>query len=702
MSIRKSILTRVRLTFLVLVVLAGVLITKIIDIQFVEGERWRSAARDHGLQFMKVKATRGNIFTANGHLLATSLPLYRVAIDPTISADSVFDQQVDSLSLLLASFFQDQTAADYDTLLRTARASGRQYKVLGNRLVTHLEKKQMNDWPLFRLGRSDGGVIFEKKEKRYRPYEPLARRTLGFVNNGKNGLQGRGLEYSFNDYLSGKDGDALYQRIVGGQVKLLDDEISQVRAQNGMDIQTTLDIDFQQAAGDALEKALIRHDANYGVAIVMEVATGEIKALVNLSDSEEGYIENYNYAVASQGVAEPGSTFKLASLMALLEETNISTQDSVNTTLEGEYEFYEDCIMRDASITGYGMLSVQEVFEKSSNIGVSKLIFRYFSQYPERYLEYLQKFGLTDPLNFQMSGAGEPVVGFPGDATWSGCSLPWMSIGYETKLSPLQLLTFYNGVANGGKLIEPIIVRNIMRGNQVEKPIEARVITAKMCSDRTLFTVKGMLEGVVTQGTAKNIFTEEYAIAGKTGTAHKLQDGQYIDKYYTSFAGYFPADAPKYSCIVVIDDPKVDEKYGGKVAAPVFREIADNIFKKNIRKPLKPSPQLVDTHPVIRSGNIKDLSLLADAFSLNHLPLNTHPWVKTRVSGDTIKWVNNNTNSGQVPNVTGMSLRDALYLLENNGLRVKVMGKGRVTQQSLKAGTKAPKGSLIYLSLSQS
>lgn len=704
MSIKRSILTRVRLTFLAVLLFAAAILYKLVIIQFVQGEKWKKIAQENGLRYISVAATRGNILADKGSLLATSLPFYKVAFDPMIASDDLFNQGIDSLCVLLADFFGDKTPEEYAASLKEARSNKRRYKLLSRQFISYQQKKRMAAWPIFAEGRHTGGVIFEKIQRRFKPFEALGRRTIGFTRTDSLGkVKGVGLEYSFNEKLAGVHGEALYQRISGGRWKPLNDlndiDNAQLKPQNGLDVQTTLDIDLQEYAAYALEKALKYHEADYGTVILMEVQSGEIKAMVNLAKTKAGgYAEIYNYAVGSQGVVEPGSTFKLASMMAILEETGLSVTDTVNTG-NGEYMFYQDCIMKDATPGGYGLLSVQEVFEKSSNIGMSKLAFRFFNKNPQKYIDYLHKFGLTRPLGFQMIGEGAPLVGTPGDDIWSGCSLPWMSIGYEIKQAPLQTLAFYNAVANNGTMITPIIVKKILKGNRAISTYKPHILQKKICSDATLFTLKGMLEGVVERGTARQIRSEKYKIAGKTGTTHKLKDGQYIKKYYTSFVGYFPADAPKYTCIVAIDNPQNEARYGGEVAAPVFREIADKVYVKKLFRTLEHDILATERLPYIRAGNHADLSRLGDFFALKQMSFNTGSWVRSRVRGDTIEWHDNPVPENIVPDVRGMTLRDAVYILENQGIKVRIKGKGRVRKQSILPGKSFKKGNVIYLNL---
>lgn len=699
-KIKQSILARIRMAFFALSLLAALILARILVVQVWQGEKWLKVAKENGLKYRQVKATRGNILSDNGGFLATSLPFYQLAIDPTVADEKLFQESVDSLSVLLADFFEEKSDTAYVAeLLEARRTKNRYYVVSRDKFVSYQDRKELLKWPLIREGRWRGGVIFEKVDRRFRPYDALARRTVGFlINTDSTGeLKGRGLEYSFNKELAGVDGEALYQRIAGGRWKPVDDE-SMVRTVNGYDVQTTINIQIQDKATDLLQEALEKYRANYGTLILMEVETGELKAMVNLGRMRDGsYVENFNYAV--QGVVEPGSTMKTASMLALLEATDLQVDDTVNTE-SGEYMFYDDCIMIDASSYGYGKIPVQQVFEKSSNIGVSKLTFRYFQDRPSQFIQYLDKFGLTKPLGFQMEGEGVPVFSRPGSELWSGCSLPWLSIGYEAQLSPLHLMTFYNAIANGGKMIEPMLVKKILEGgHQVIKEYDPEVINPKMCGERSLKIIQSMLEGVVERGTARNIFTKEYRIAGKTGTTHKVQRGKYVDKYYTSFVGYFPADRPKYTCIVAIDEPKGGAHFGGDVAAPVFRDLADWLYVRGVDHYLAEEGGQLANLPNIKAGNYKDIQALCDELGITTIPMNTEAWVKTKAQGDTVVLQDNGQPELFVPDVRGMLLKDALYLLENRGIEVKIVGSGRVKRQSLYPGRKIRKGDTMYLNL---
>lgn len=699
MNIKKSILLRARIAFLVMLVFAVFICWKMARIQLVEGDKWKEMARKKVYRHKEVKATRGAIFADDGSELANSLPYYKVAFDPMVVGDYTFySKALDSLCDNLAVFFGGtRTARDYKQKIKDARYSGRQYLVLSRRLIDHQQKKQMEKWPIFRMGRLKGGVIFEKVDKRVRPFNHLAERTIGYVNEDN---RGAGLEYSFNKELGGKNGKALFLRIPGGKWKPVYDG-TEVKPVQGLDIHTTIDVNLQDIAESALLKALRRHDAEYGAVALMEVRTGEIKAIANLGRKDSlVYAEKYNYIVGNQGLTEPGSTLKLASMMALLEETNLRPSDTVATG-DGKYRFY-DRIMRDVKPEGYGTITLQEAFEKSSNIAVSRLINEYFGADPQRFIQYLYDFGLGAPLQFQIKGSATPYIKDKTDPSWSGTTLPWMSIGYEMKTSPLHLLMFYNAVANDGKMIEPIIVRKVARGNNAVKTYTPRVISQKICSDKTLETVQSMLTGVVDNGTARNIKSKNYSIAGKTGTAQKLVGGAYSKTYYSSFAGYFPADAPRYSCIVIIDNPKGVLQYGGDVAAPVFKEIVDRIYVRDhaIHQPIPRVAPDSTTFPVIRSGNFHDLQMICERIGVQTVASDSiDEWVTTKTHTTAVEWVDNQIQKGFIPNVVGMTLRDALYVLEANNYRVRYEGIGRVAEQSEFPGRKAEEGTIVTLKL---
>ena len=700
MSVKKSIVVRVRVAFLAVCLFAAAIVYKITQIQYVQGSHWREIAKESRFQYHKVPATRGNIYSDNESLLATSLPFYKLALDPTICSEEVFNAGIDSLALLLSQHFKDHSKQTYLRKIKNARLAGRQYIRLQSKFIDYQAKKVMMAWPIFREGRTKGGVLFEKHDKRFMPFGPLVQRTIGTINQDK---VGAGLEFSFNQQLSGRDGEALFQRMSGNNWKPLQSG-NEIKPLQGYDIITTLDINLQDVAQDALYRTLTASDAQYGCVVLMEVATGEIKAMANLGRTGTGsYVENYNYAVGNHGRTEPGSTFKLATMMALFEDSNLTLSDSVDTG-NGKYR-YRGGTMTDVKEGGYGRLSVQQAFEKSSNVGISLLANNHFKENPQTYIDYLYKFGLGTPLGFQMHGEAKPYIKTTASKSWSAISLPWMSIGYELKLSPLQTLAYYNAIANNGKKIQPIIVKEIRRADQVLERYETRVLNEKICSDETLDKVRVLLEGVVENGTAKNLRSPLYKIAGKTGTAQKIVNGAYSNKTYSaSFCGYFPADRPKYSCIVIIDSPRNAKRYGGEIAAPVFKELADKIYARDTelhRSRVEPLPLEERGLPIIAAGQQEELSELCKRLGISlHPSSGDEEWVSVKTTNLSYEAQPRPIAEDKVPDVRGMTLRDALYLLGNYGLKVQTIGSGRVATQSIEPGIKAQRGARITITLS--
>ncbi|TFZ68170.1 PASTA domain-containing protein [Hymenobacter sp. UV11] len=704
-SVKKSIVTRVRLAFLGVALFSCAVAWKISRIQYQEGAKWRALEQERRISYQPVPATRGNIYSDNESIMATSLPFYRVAWDPGVVDDATFAQHVDSLAWHLAHFFQDRSVPEYRRKLMEAhRDHDVRYIRLNSRQINFQEKKELASWPIFRAKRR-GGAIFEKVDKRFRPFGGLAQRTVGFVNEDKNGA---GLEFTFQQKLAGKSGEALFERVPGGFKPVYDG--TEIKPQPGYDVKTTLDINLQDGAEDALYKALVSNDAKYGCVILMEVKTGEIKAVANLGKAADGtYKEDYNYAFADQGRTEPGSTFKLASMMAVFEADPSLQIDDIVDTGPGRMSI-GGAVKTDSHANG--RITVQQVFEKSSNIGVARLVQEHFASNPTQYTDYLKRFGLDKPLGFQMSGEALPYVKDPKDRSWSRTSLSTMAIGYELKLAPLQTLAFYNAVANGGVKVAPMIVKEIKQADQVVEHFDTQVLNPKICSDATLRKLHAMMEGVVLQGTAKAIRPKDYAIAGKTGTAWKFKNGRYTHTYSTSFCGFFPADKPKYSCIVVIDSPSKGNWSGAEVSAPVFRDLADRCMARDqasqrpmlARIPARRSPV-----PLVRAGLQQEIALVCDRIGL---PGQTHAtggeeWVRATRAVDTafvartvaLRPDASVAHPGRMPDARGLTLRDALFLLENRGIKVQASGTGRVREQSVAPGDPARRGAVVNLVL---
>jgi cell division protein FtsI (penicillin-binding protein 3) len=700
-NIKRSIVIRVRVIFILVALAACAIPYKVAVVQLVDGEKWKAKAEEVNFQYREVPATRGNIYASDGSLLATSLPFYQVAIDPTVVDDEKFKEGIDSLATLLATFYKDKSATAYKRMIQDGRSNQKRYLMVNRRQINYQEMQSLRSWPIFREGRIEGGVIFEKIERRYQPFSSLASRTLGTLN--QDGV-GSGIEFSFNNQLKGQNGKALFQRLSGGVWKPLFD-VDDIKPLDGYDIQTTLDVTIQDVAETALRNRLKETDAAFGSVIVMEVATGHVKAISNLQKNATGtgYVESYNYAVGDLGSVEPGSTFKLVSMLALLEENKISPNDMIETG-NGVYRFYGQP-MYDAKNGGYGTISIRQAFEKSSNVAISKLVDRHFGSSPSKFLAYLDKVGLAQPLNLQLIGEGKPFFKKPGTSTWYGTSLPWISIGYESKLNPIHTLTLYNAVANGGKMVKPLFVKSVSNGAQILETFEPVVIRDAIASPKTIAQLQELLLGVVENGTARNIKNPNYKIAGKTGTAQKIINGSYQEIYYTSFAGYFPADRPKYSMVVVIDSPKGVAVFGGDVSAPVFKEIADKIFAKDLdlnvvdQTKILPAAMPGSRFPYVASGKGEELQGIFEYLKLPLKSPSQEDWVVASSLAGQVQLQQTETENAVVPNVSGMSLRDALYILENKGLKVNFNGKGKVLTQSISPGTPLAPNSTIDLVL---
>lgn len=698
MNIRTDIILRVYIAFGLIVLFAFAVLFKLFHVQYVEGAKWRSMADSLSTRFANVEAARGNIYAADGKsLLATSVPEYEVRMDVMaggIEKDEVFYEKIDSLAAKLSSFFGDKSAKQYSRMLRNARADKARYLLL-KRNVTHQELKVIRKFPVFNMGRYKGGLISVQQNKRIMPFQSLAARTIGYKNNN---VQPVGLEGAYSAYIDGESGKRLVQRIAGGIWMPVNQDI-EIAPKEGADIISTIDVNMQDVAQRALKKQLILSNADHGTVVLMEVATGEVRAIANFSRESEGvYKEKFNYAIA--GNQDPGSTFKVASYMALLEDNKVDTNTMVAT---GTYPI-PGKIITD-SHGSIGTVTVKRAFEESSNAAIAQLINTAYKSDQSQFTDHLYRWQLHEKMGLQIPGEAKPVVKNPTNRSWNkNMTLPQMAYGYEMQLTPLKMLSFYNAIANDGKYIAPIFVKEIKRlGNTVEQ-FKARVINEKICSDETLSKIKAMLEGVITNGTGKTIIKSPYyTVAGKSGTA-QVADGNkgYKAKrqYQASFCGYFPADNPKYSLIVVINDPK-NGYYGAQVSGPVFREVADRVYAADINMYDSMKDQKLTGNvkmPSAKAGEKKATQRVYKAFGIKTLfAANTE-----NVIVDINKGVVNSEIrivEGSVPDVSGMGLKDALYVLGNSGLRPIVRGSGKVIKQSIAAGTRVGKSYPIVLEL---
>ncbi|WP_443938148.1 penicillin-binding protein [Pedobacter sp. MW01-1-1] len=692
MNIRANILLRVYLAFGLIVLFALAVFVRLGQVQFVQGKRWKSMADSLSTRYVNVEATRGNIYSNDGSLLATSVPEYELRMDMFaggIQDDNLFNEKVDSLGMKLSQLFNDKSAKEYARYLRKGRQDSARYLLI-HRKVSYSDLKTIRSFPLYNVGKFSGGLIAVQQNKRILPFKALAARTIGYKNaNVKNGV---GLEGAYTEYINGETGKRLMQRIAGG-VYIPVNEEAEVAPKDGADIISTIDINMQDLTQSALEKQLIASKADHGTAILMEVATGEVRAVANFSKIEEGvYKEKFNYAIA--GNQDPGSTFKLASYMALLEDGLIDTNTMIGT---GYYQIPGKLITDSHPVIT--TVTVKKAFEESSNAAIAKLINMHYGSDPMKFTDHLYEWELNKKMGLQIPGEAKPVVKNPeGNRSWNkNMTLPQMAYGYEMQLTPLKMLTFYNAVANNGKCVAPIFVKEIRRlGSPIEQ-FKARVINDQICSESTLRKVRAMLEGVVTEGSGKQIvYNPLYKIAGKTGTAQVADANRgYKGKkqYQASFVGYFPADKPKYSLIVVINDPK-GAYYGAVVSGPVFREIADRIYASDMEVYESSANHLVGNTgtPPTKAGQSKATQKVYKAFGFKPLFASKSEYYNIIDTSAGAVFQENTERKGIMPNVKGMGLRDALFLLGNAGLKAKVSGSGKVINQSIAAGSRVGKG----------
>mgnify|MGYP006166528451 FL=1 len=699
MNIRANILLRVYLAFGLIVLFALAVLLRLGQVQFVQGDKWKAMADSLSTKEFEIEAARGNIYSNDGSLLATSIPEYELRMDMFaggIQEDKVFNPKVDSLAMKLAAFFGDKSAKEYSRFLRKARQDSARY-VLIKRKVSYQQLKVVRTFPLYNIGKHTGGLMVIQKNKRIMPFKDLAARTIGYKN--ENVANGVGLEGAYGNYINGETGRQLKQRISGG-VWIPVNSDAEVAPKDGADIISTIDINMQDLAQSALEKQLIKSQAHHGAVIVMEVATGEIRAVANYTKVEEGvYKEQFNYAIA--GNQDPGSTFKLASYMALLEDKKVDTNTLVRT---GWYQIpgkrITDSHPKDEMVT------VKKAFEESSNAAIAKMINDYYGSDPMKFTDHLYRWGLNKKMGLQIPGESQPVVkNIEANRSWNkNMTLPQMAYGYEMQMTPLNMLVFYNAVANNGKLIAPIFVKEIRRlGNPIEQ-FKARVINNKICSDETLSKVKAMLEGVVTNGSGKQVvYNPLYKIAGKTGTA-QVADANLGYKakkqYQASFVGYFPADNPKYSMIVVINDPK-GAYYGALVSGPVFREVADRIYASDVNMYNKVEEHLAGNTvaPEAKAGQSQATKKVYNAFGIKALYAAKSDYFNSVDTSNGVAYEESTPVKGVMPNVNGMGLKDAMYLLGNAGLKARIKGSGKVISQSIHPGSRIGKGLVVDILL---
>ena len=709
MEVKRDILWRVYLSFLGIVMLSLLVLGRAFYIQRFQGSYWRSMSDSLHQKIEEIHAGRGTIYSEDGQMLSTSLPTFDIYID--FMADGLrekngkrFNENIDSFSTAMADYFGDKSSATYKSELRLAYKNKDRYFPLKKRLQFE-EYKIFREFPFVRLGKNKSGVIVEENSKRLMPFKTLATRTIGLsreyiASNGKVKKQNVGLEKSYDSLLNGQKGQRLVRFIAGGVAVPVDGY--QVEPENGKDVITTLNVNMQDIAVTALMKMMLQSEARYGTAIVMETKTGKIRAIANLGRQKDGsYFEDDNYALR---VTEPGSTIKLATLLSVLEERSSTLNDLVEVGSAGQM-IVGPRTVNDAERAPKPVLTVKECFAHSSNVGMSKLAYKAFGNNPVKFKDYLHQYFLDAKSPVDLTDVPKPRLASFDKKAGGTMNMITMSFGYAIQVSPLHTLTLYNAIANNGKMMKPYLVNRIERDGLPYREFQPTVLSETICKPSTVKAAKESMEAVITEGTGRPAFKDmPFAVAGKTGTAH-VADGsiKYNDMVYqASFVGYFPANDPQFSCIVVVrTKPHAALHYGGQLAAPVFREIATKLYAMYVEKKNSPTYELKkdsaayyyagyanDVKNVFKTLNIGYSDSVRQASWSNVFADNYQPVIKEK-----------NINAKLMPDIRGMGLKDAVYLLENIGLKVQTRGKGKVMIQSIQAGTALAKGMTVYVDL---
>nr|WP_315141634.1 penicillin-binding protein [uncultured Flavobacterium sp.] len=663
----KNISYRIYLVAFFLFIMAVAIAVKLTNIQWVEGDYYRKLAKERTVKNFVIPANKGNIYSADGSLLATSIPNYEIRFDAVAPKTEVFEKNIKQLADSLGKLL-NKSSDTFERELRRARVNKSRYFLVA-RDLSYTEYVAIKSFPLFNLGPYKGGMIVEQETVREHPIGKIAERTIGYIGRDVNGhINPVGVEGAYSKYLNGKNGRILKQKIAKGQWKPISD-VNQVEPQDGYDVISTIDVFIQDIAHHALLKQLEEYQADHGCVVVMETQTGYVKAISNLGRNEKTgmYSERLNYAVRESH--EPGSTFKLVDLMALLEDKLVDTS-AVFDSKGGEIKYFGKSV-RDSHKGGYGKISLARGFEVSSNTVMVQAVYNNYKSNPTQFVNHINAYGLNRKLGIGFNGEGAPYIPQPSDRSWSKLSLPWMAYGYGVSVTPLQTLSYYNAVANNGEMVKPLFVSEIKEWNKTIKKYDKVVLNPRICSQETIKKLKAVLENVVKKGTGSKLYSKDFSMAGKTGTAQvNYAKSGGAEKYYaSSFVGYFPADHPKYSCIVVVHKPNTTNNnyYGADVAGPVFKRIAQKIFTD--------SPT---------TNEIKNLNRKIQKQEGNYNSYYAKAQKKFKA----------------IPNVRGMAGMDAVALLENLGLKVKAIGIGKVKKQSLQAGENINKNATIILELS--
>lgn len=701
MDVKRDILWRVYLSYILVVLACVAIFGKAIYIQQVQGTHWRSMSDSLHQKLDEIEAERGTIYSEDGQMLSTSIPQFDIYIDFRVDAlreknGQRFRENLDSLSESLANLFKDMSAGEYKALLQEGYRNEEGYFPLKKK-ISFREYEALRRFPLFKLGRYKSGMIANEKTIRLNPYQMLAFRTIGLARDSNK----VGLEMTYDSILKGRNGKQFVRKIAGG-VSVPVDDTYEIEPETGKDIVSTIDVFIQDITENALMKMMIKNEAQNGCAIVMEVKTGKIKAIANLGKRNDGtYWEDFNYAISP---TEPGSTFKLATMLALLEDKKVSLNQMI--TLEhGAWKIAGQTVY-DSEVHKENDVTVQHAFELSSNVAMAKMAAIHYSDNPNQFIKHLKKMRMDTVSGVDLRGERKPVIYKPGGRFWGPTTLPWMAFGYNLSVSPLQTTVLYNAIANNGRMMKPYLVSAVKEEGILLKQFEPVVTDEAVCSQQTLQQLKACLEGVCTAGTATALFKNAaYKVAGKTGTA-LVADGNrgYADKIYqSSFAGYFPAENPQYTCVVIIKNKAhAPVYYGAAVAGPVFKEIADRLYSTYIRQTNTASVEKKKDSSVFSfAGNKRDIAFVNSKLRLPFIDSTTRLDEWTEMKGkDAVVTLNRKTvGKNTMPELKGMGLKDVVYLCENMGLKVNARGKGKVAEQSIPPGQMVVKGQLINVAL---
>ena len=708
MEIKKDILWRVYLCFIGIAFLGLCVLGRAFYVQQAEGEFWLDVSKKDHLKYFPVEAERGSIYSEDGNMLSTSVPIFDVFVD--FSADGLrakggkrLKENIDSLSICLANLFKDKTHLQYKKELQLGYKERLRYYSLKKK-ISFDEYCQLRNFPLVKLGKNKSGFIIDTRDKRINPYVLFANRTIGLSR--ENSKKNVGLELTYDSLLRGVSGQRLMRYAAGTYLPVDGADLDPI---NGKDIVTTLDTYIQDVTQSALMKMMVNNNSTHGTAIVMEVATGKIKAIANLGKQPDGsYIEDLNYGIGR--ATEPGSIFKLATLISLLDDGYV-TQNSIVDCEGGVKKFY-GLRIKDSHL-GEHEMTVKEAFFKSSNVAFAKLAYEYYNNQPDQFISHLQKFRLNQMTGIDIvASSGKPTIKTPKNRSWSKTTIPFMAHGYEELVTPLHMLMLYNAVANDGKMMRPYLVNTIKEYGVDLKKFNPEILVQKICKDATLAQVKECLKAVVdsAHGTGHRIlFDSLYSISGKTGTAVSALDNKGYNKgnkiYQASFIGYFPSESPKYSIAVVIQNSRESKFiYGADVAGRVFKEISDRIYGRYIHNnKIKFAGLLTDSAAYRYAGMMKDLNAIFSFMKMNYYDSSVSgTWRNAQMVANSSALVSPGINglpASIMPDVVGMGLKDALYLLENRGMKVSILGKGKVISQSLAAGSTVSNGQKINLML---